>query len=254
MAKLYVISGSHACRTAVLALDLKGVEFRTVVLPTGLHPFAARLLGFPGNPQPIRSVDGRTHAGLAAMDRMGTVPALEYEGRRIQTNRKILPFLEELRPEPPLYPTDPERRAAAAEAVRWGDETLQMAARRIVMAAAGLSLDALYERGARGRLGPLLASREPTRLLLNAFASRTAFKAGTARSSELRATLPPMLDRIDSWIADGTLNGEQLGAADLTIVPSLALLDYRLDLREELRSRPSYALLERVLPEPAPVG
>jgi glutathione S-transferase len=253
MAKLYVISGSDACRTTMLALDLKGVGFRTVVLPTGLHPFLARLHGFPGSPEPIRSVEGRAHAGLAAMDRMGTVPALDYEGRLIQTNRKILPFLDQLRPQPPLYPADPGLRAAAEEAVRWGDETLQMAARRIVMAAAGLSLDALHERGAGGRLGPLLARRDTTRLLLNAFASRTTFKAGTGRSAELRATLPPMLDRIDGWIADGTLNGEQLGAADLTIAPSLALLDYRLDLREELRARPSFALLERTLPEPVPV-
>jgi glutathione S-transferase len=247
-----VITGSHACRTAILALELKGIGFRTDVLPTGVHSFLLRLHGFPGNPAPIRNVDGRAHASLAAMDRMGTVPALEYEGRRIQTNRKILQFLDQIRPEPPLYPADPERRAAAEEAVRWGDETLQMAARRIVMAAAGLSLDALHRRGAGGRLGPLLARRDTIRLLLNAFASRAAFKAGTGRSAELRATLPPMLDRIDGWIGDGTLNGEQLGAADLVIAPSLALLDYRLDLREELRARPSYALLERLLPEPEP--
>jgi hypothetical protein len=32
------------------------------------------------------------------------------------------------------------------------------------------------------------------------------------------------------------------------IAPSLALLDYRLDLRRELRARPSFALVERLLP------
>lgn len=251
MVKLYVISGSHACRTGMLLLEHKGIPFRTVVLPTGMHPMAVRALGFPGHAKPIRSVDGRTHAGLAAMDRMGTVPALRYEDRRVQTNREIIRFLEQIRPEPPLYPADPRRRAAVEDAVRWGDETLQMAARRTLMAAAGLSLDAMHERGARGRLGPLLARNDPARLLMNAVASRTAFKAGTGRSDELIAALPPMLDRIDDWIADGTLNGERLNAADLMIAPSLALLDYRLDLRDRLRRRPSYALLERVLPEPA---
>jgi glutathione S-transferase len=235
----------------MLLLEHKGIPFRTVVLPTGVHPMAVRALGFPGHAKPIRSVDGHTHAGLAAMDRLGTVPALRYEDRRVQTNREMIRFLEEIRPEPPLYPSDPSRRRAVEEAVLWGDETLQMAARRTVMAAAGLSLDGMYERGARGRLGPLLAGHDVTRLLMNAVASRTAFRAGTGRSDELVAELPPMLDRIDDWIADGTLGAEQLNAADLMIAPSLALLDYRLDLRDQLRARPSYSLLERVLPEPA---
>jgi len=250
VAKLYVITGSHACRTAMLALELKGVPVRVVVLPTGLHPFAARLRGFPGNAEPIRHVDGRAHTGLALMDRMGTVPALAYEERRIQTNQEIIAFLEALRPEPALFPADPARRAAVEEAALWGDRTLQMAARRVVMAAAGLSLDALYERGRSGRLGALLARRDCTRLLLNAFASRTAFKAPTARSAELTARLPELLDRVDELIADGILNGAELNAADLVIAPSLALLDYRLDLRAELRARPSFSLLERLVPEP----
>jgi glutathione S-transferase len=251
VAKLYVILGSHACRTGMLLLEHKGIPFRTIVLPTGLHPMAVRALGFPGHPQPIRSVDGRTHASLAAMDRMGTVPALRYEDRRVQTNREIIRFLEEIQPEPPLYPADPRQRAAVEEAVLWGDGTLQMAARRTVMAAAGLSLDARHERGARGRLGPLLARHGPSRLLVNAVASRINFKAGTGKSDELVEALQPMLDRVDAWIADGTLGGERLNAADLMIAPSLALLDYRIDLRDQLRRRPSYALLERVLPEPA---
>jgi hypothetical protein len=60
-----------------------------------------------------------------------------------------------------------------------------------------------------------------------------------------------MLDRIDGWVAEGVLNAERLNAADLVIAPSLALLDYRLDLREQLRPRPCFALVERLLPEPA---
>ncbi len=119
------------------------------------------------------------------------------------------------------------------------------------MASAGTSLDALHERGARGRLGPLLARNDIARLVLNGFAARTTFGAGTSRSDELIAELGPMLDRVDGWIDDGTLGAQALNCADMMIAPSLALLDYRLDLREELRRRPSYALLERLLPEPA---
>ena len=37
------------------------------------------------------------------------------------------------------------------------------------------------------------------------------------------AALPGMLQRIDDWIADGVLGGEQLNAADLQIAASLRL-------------------------------
>jgi hypothetical protein len=36
------------------------------------------------------------------------------------------------------------------------------------------------------------------------------------------------------------------------LVTSLALLDYRADLRPEIEARPAGALVDRVLPEPAP--
>ncbi len=254
MDTLYVIHGSHACRTAMLVLDHKGIAYRTRALPTGMHPLAVRLLGFPGNPQPIRSVDGHSKGVLAGMDRLGTVPALNHEGRHIQTNRRIIEFAEQLRPDPPLYPADPAGRAAVEQAVEWGDGALQMAARRTVLAGGMGGLGALHERGADGRLGPLLARRAPLRVLDNAFAARLIFKAGGRQDSELLTDISPMLDRIDAWIADGTLNGERPNAADMTIAPSLALLDYRLDLRADLRSRPCYALIERFVPEPTPAG
>src|ERR671937_817731 len=92
-AKLYVILGSHACRVAILMLDHKGIEYETVELPSGLHPFLVRIHGFAGNP-------------------------------------------ERIRPEPPLFPADTDLREAVEEAERWGDEELQMVARRLGMAGA----------------------------------------------------------------------------------------------------------------------
>ncbi|HXP37724.1 MAG TPA: glutathione S-transferase N-terminal domain-containing protein, partial [Solirubrobacteraceae bacterium] len=58
---LYVVLGSHACRSGSLMLEHKGIAHRRVVLPTGAHPLLARALGFPGHRVPIRSVDGATH-------------------------------------------------------------------------------------------------------------------------------------------------------------------------------------------------
>ena len=68
------------------------------------------------------------------------------------------------------------------------------------------------------------------------------------RREDLRLT-GEILDRVDAWIAEGVLNGEQLNCADFQIATCLALVDYRRDLRPELQRRPLYALLDRVLPQ-----
>jgi glutathione S-transferase len=248
-ATLYVIPGSHACATAILTLRHKRVEHRTVELPTGMHPLAVRLLGFPGHPQPIRSVDGRAHRALARLDRLGTVPALRWDRRRIQTNRAIAAFLEQVVPDPPLYPADPARRAAVEDAARLGDEPLQMAARRTVLAAGAGGLGGLRRRGGAGRLGPLLARGPVQRRIVSEIAARITFRAA-GRDAQLLSELRLLLDRLDVLHEEGVIGAREPNAADFAIAPSLALLDYRLDLREELRARPCFALVERLLPEP----
>jgi glutathione S-transferase len=249
-ATLYVIPGSHACRTGMLMLEHKGIAYRRVDLIAGLHPLSVRVRGFPGNRTPIRRVDGHTHTWLALLDRAGTVPALRFASERIQTNREIARFLDRTQPEPPLFPADHQRREAVEEAERWGDEVLQMTARRLGLAAAARGLGALHRRGNDGRLGPLLARGEEMRVLSSRAAGVT-FRANRSNERELLGTLPEMLDRIDAWVGQGVLDGEALNAADFVIAPSLALLAYRHDLRPEIEGRPAGALLDRVLPEPA---
>jgi len=251
---LYVIPGSHACRTSMLMLEHKGIAYRRVELLTGAHPFIVRLRGFSGHRTPIRRVDGHTHRSLAMLDRMGTVPALRFASERIQTNREIARFLDRVQPEPALFPSNSERRRVVEEAEQWGDEVLQMAARRLGLAAAVHDLDALHRRGNDGRLGPLLAKNESMRVLATRISARFAFRASPRRERELLGELPAMLDRIDAWIGAGVLNSSALNAADFMIAPSLALLSYRLDLRSEIQGRPAGALVDRVLPEPEPSG
>ena len=248
---LYVIPGSHACRTGMLMLEHKNIAYRRVDLITGTHSFSVRIRGFAGNRTPIRSVDGHVHRQLAMMDRAGTVPALRFAGERVQTNHQIARFLDRVRPEPPLFPSDREHRQAVEEAERWGDEVFQMAARRIALATASHGLDALHRRGNDGRLGPLLAPNEPMRALAARMAGFT-FRAGSGNERELLSVLPPMLDRIDTWIGAGVLDGQALNAADFMIAPCLALLTYRPVLSSEIQARPAGALVDRVLPEPGP--
>ncbi len=246
---LYVISGSHACRTAMLMLEHKGVDYRRVVLPTGPHGLLVQVLGFPGNRTPIRQVDGATHRMLAMLDRAGTVPALRYGEHRVQHNHEIARFLDREVPESPLFPADSKRRAAVEEAEAWGDEVFQMAARRIVLAASLHGLDALRNRGGKGRLGALLAPSE----MLRRFASRGArmsFRVNPGNETRLLGELGGMLERIDAWIEAGVLNGDELNAADYVIAPSIALLSYRLDLQSQIGARAAGALVDRVVPEP----
>src|SRR5204863_1205238 len=165
MYTLYVIPGSHACRSAMLMLDHKGAPYRRVDIVTLLHPLVVRLHGFDAGGQ-TRSAGGRRTFGLRLGDRLGTVPALAAEGHRISTNHEIARFLEQHYPEPPLFPADPAQRAAVEEAERWANETLQMAARRIPGAAAARD-PAMFARAAgNGRLGYLLYKREVVRRVI----------------------------------------------------------------------------------------
>ncbi|MEA2432173.1 MAG: glutathione S-transferase, partial [Thermoleophilaceae bacterium] len=133
MYKLYVIPGSHACRSAILMLEHKRVPYRRVDIVTLLHPIAARLHGFDAGGE-TRSAGARRTLSIRLGDSFGTVPALAADGDRISTNRQIARFLEDRHPDPPLFPADPEQRRAVEEAERWANEKLQMAARRIALA------------------------------------------------------------------------------------------------------------------------
>src|SRR5205807_8743689 len=204
MYTLYVIPGSHACRSAMLMLEHKQVPYRRVDVVTLLHPLVVRLHGFDAGGQ-TRAAGGRRTWGLRLGDLLGTVPALAANGHRVSTNHSIARFLEERHPQPPLFPPDPEQRAAVEEAERWANETLQMAARRIPGAAV-VRDPAAFSRSARdGRLGYLLYKRALTRRLITPRILRGVFATGPAVERDPVGELPSMLDRIDAWVADGVL-------------------------------------------------
>jgi glutathione S-transferase len=250
MYKLYVIPGSHACRSAMLMLEHKQAPYRRVDIVTLLHPLVVRLHGFDAGGQ-TRAAGGRRTFGLRLGDRLGTVPALAANGDRISTNHGIARFLDERIPEPPLFPADPEQRAAVEEAERWANETLQMEARRILGAAVVRDPEAFGRSTGDGRLGYLLYRRATTRRLIAPRILRQVFASGSADDRELLAELASMLDRIDAWIAEGVLGGTELNAADFMVAPSLALILYRPDVRPVFEGRPALELVDRLLPEPA---
>jgi glutathione S-transferase len=219
-ATLYAIPGSHAVRTGELMLEHKGIDFRRVNFPPGPHRVLVRMLGFPGD----------------------RVPAVKFDdGRRAQGTRELPRVLDELQPEPRLVPEDPR----ALEAERWADEVFQQWARRMVASAGVENPDALSGRGADGRLGVLLTRHELPRRTV-ARAVLMVFRAGKKQLRDDRERTGEILDKVDAWIADGVLNGDELRSPDFAVASSLALVEYILALRPELQRRPLMQLMDRV--------
>jgi glutathione S-transferase len=222
-AVFYAIPGSHAAQTGHLMLDHKGIPFRRVNLVPGFHRVYVRLRGFPGD----------------------RVPAVRFaDGSRAQGTRPLARALDAQRPEPRLVPDDPR----VEEAELWGDDVLQQWARRMLVDAGTRDPDLLHQRGGAGRLGPLLTRHERPRRHMTRLV-RVAFRMTREQLREDQGRVGEMFDRVDALIADGVLNGDRLNCADFQIATSLALVDYRLDVREDLRRRPAGELMERVLPE-----
>src|SRR3954469_3147465 len=120
MYTLYVIPGSHACRSAILMLEHKRVPYRRVDIVTLMHPIVVRLRGCNAGGETRRAGARRT-LPIRFGDLLGTVPALACNGQRLSTNRQIARFLDDRHPEPPLFPADPDRRRAVEEAESWAN-------------------------------------------------------------------------------------------------------------------------------------
>lgn len=225
-AKLYALSLSHPAQAARCMLEYKGIDHEVVEILAGPHDIRLRLAGFSG----------------------GTVPALKLDdGRRIQSSLEISRVLEELKPEPPLFPADPAQRAAVEEAEAWGEGELQPAARRIGRAAL-VSDPALRKWFARFAGFPLPGLVGPT---LIPIAHRMARSVGATQEQGKAdvAALPGMLDHVDELIAAGTIGGDQPNAADFQIAASVRYAMTWDDLRPFAEGRPAGELAMRLLPD-----
>jgi glutathione S-transferase len=224
-ARLYVIPASHPSIAAQLMLEHKGIAYkRTDLLPV-ISKGVLRAVGFPGV----------------------TVPALKIEGDKVQGSRPVARELDRLRPEPPLLPADPERRAAVEEAERFGDEELQHPIRQILWWGIKTDREPLRSYSEGARLGAPLGLLMKTAAPIVALAARFN-EASDENAREALAALPGMLDKVDAWVESGVLNGEQLNAADFQIAPSIGLALTLDDLRPAIEDRPAAELARRLVP------
>jgi glutathione S-transferase len=213
--KLYVVHGSHPSAAVMRAFELKGVPYRVVELLPPMHAAIQRVL-FGSR----------------------TVPAARLEnGAKVSGSMAIMRKLEELAPDPPLFPDDPAARAEVERIERWADEVWQAVARRLLWVAFARSPRSMpsYQEHARLRLpAPVVYAVAPVASL----AERRMNDATEARAVDDLRALPGHLDRIDAWLASGVLGGQAPNAADLQVATSSRLLLTIGDVRRLFAGRP----------------
>jgi glutathione S-transferase len=224
-ARLYSIKLSHPGHAARLMLEHKGIEHRVTMFPAGLHPVLVRLAGFRGH----------------------TVPTLKIDGRRVETSLAIARELDRIKPDPPLYPADPDARAWVEDAERWGEAELQPVPRRMIRWALTEQRPAREWMARHERMpAPALQARTNT-----ALARRFANAVGATgeRVRQDLAELPAKLDRVDHLLAEGTLSRDKHNAAAFQIGTSIRALGLFPQLGPLLAGRPCEGLAVALVPD-----
>jgi glutathione S-transferase len=223
--RLYVIPASHPATAAALMLDYKGIAYKRTDLMPVVSKVALRAFGFPGS----------------------TVPAIKIEGEKIQGSLPISRALDRLRPEKPLFPADPEQRAAVEEAERFGDEELQHPLRQLLWWCFHQDRELMRSYSEGAHMGVPLGLAIKTGGPLVALAAR--FNEATDENARAAlAALPGMLDRVDAYIADGTIGGEAPNAADFQLATCIGVANTLDDLKPLIEPRPAGELMRRIVP------
>jgi glutathione S-transferase len=216
---LHVLPPSHPCMTATAALNLKGLEYERVEFVPGPHVEQMQEIYGEGN---------------------HTVPGMLVDGEPVHGSRAILARLEELVPEPVLYPSE-----AVREAERWGDEELQDLGRRMPWGALHFRPEAMGT----------FAGGEPLDGPGTDFAIRFVrgswkyHKITAARLQEDLAGLPEKLAHVERLAAEGVIGGARPNAADLQIGATLRILLAVGDLRPLLEGSAGERVARECFPE-----
>lgn len=205
--KLFVLPGSHPCAAVEVALGMKSIPYSRIdLLP--LVPVAVGPVLWGGT----------------------TVPGIRMNGERLVGSRTIMRKLDTMVPDPPLLPAEEDRREQVLEAERWGDEVFQSMPRRILDAAFLRDAGCMESYAAEAKMPlprPMLRPALPLTARLMALRNKAKDENVMA---DIKA-LPAQLEKIDAWIAEGLLGGEQPNAADLQIGSTIRLLNTIADMR-----------------------
>lgn len=224
-ATLFSLPGSHPAVSVKLMLDYKGIEYKTVDLMPLMHKAVVRAAGFPGT----------------------TVPALKFNGEKLQGSVDIARALDRIVPEPPLLPADEEARKQVLMAEAFGEAELQHAVRQILWNAVRRQPKSIatFLEGSNLPLPPKIAAYTSGPIIWG------EYKVNDSTDENVQANLaalPGWLDRLDAWVADGALGAETPNAADFQIATSIRLAMTLQDLRPLIESRPIGEAAKRVCP------
>ncbi|MBA2507084.1 MAG: glutathione S-transferase [Thermoleophilaceae bacterium] len=220
--KLHVLPPSHPCKTAEQALAHKGLEFERIVLTPGPHVNEMQELYGEGN---------------------STVPGMTLDGETVHGSVAILERLEELAPDPPLYPA--EIAEAVREAERWGDAELQDLGRRLPFGAMHFRPESMGSMGGGGPLDP-----PGTDFAMKYIHQAWRYHGITcARLADDLAGLPAKIDHVDDLAARGIIGGESPTAADLQIGATVRVLLMVGDLLPLLAGRPAETVARTWFPQ-----
>ena len=216
---LHALPPSHPCMTAEAALKLKRLDYERIDFTPGEH--IAKMAELYG--------EGNT-----------TVPGVLIDGEPVHGSRQILARLEQLEPDPPLYPD-----VGVREAERWGDEELQDLGRRLPWGALHFRPESL---GTFGGAGPLDPAGTDFAIRMGR-ASWKYHRITAERLADDLAGLPAKLDHVDSLAEAGTIGGEAPNAADLQIGATVRVLLTVGDLRPLIEGRPAERVARAWFPD-----
>jgi glutathione S-transferase len=144
------------------------------------------------------------------------LPVLELEGRRIGDSTAIIEALEAYRPEPALYPSDPDERQRALDLEEYFDEQLAPALRRYVwyrtLPSTDAVIGALAPEAPAWKAGMMRAMAPVMRPLV-----RRDLHINDSSAAEALERVHTEMDRLESEIGPGGyLVGGRFSVADLT--------------------------------------
>jgi glutathione S-transferase len=157
----------------------------------------------------------------------------------VHTSVAIMRRLDEISPDPPLYPA--ERADAIRAAEEWGDGELQDLGRRVTWGVLRFRPQALGLLTGGGELDPagIDAALDYT------YRAWRYHRITTARLAEDIASLPGLLDHADGYVAGGVIGTEEPTAADFQIGATIRVLTQVGDLEPLFRGRPVMNVADR---------
>lgn len=218
--------------------------------PVVLHQFeispfcqkVAKALRHKGIDFQSEDYNGARAAKTRGLSKVGKVPVLDIDGKRIQDSTKIVRYLDEAYPDlPRLYPADPLQKAQAELWEDWSDELLYY----YEVAFRVNDPDALNAAVDMAMSGRPAYERPLVKTLLKTALRMQLYMQGTGRMSkeDIDAEFMLHLDRIDLVLAQtGWLVGKNKTIADISVGTQLGeIIRTSGFMRPHILARPNIA-------------